>query len=71
MKAGLSGQADIALGNGTDIRHDLESCCFFFARAVRSFCNAGYGSALMGVVFLIVPVFNVVMNRMRLSARDV
>ncbi|OGP74476.1 MAG: ABC transporter permease [Deltaproteobacteria bacterium RBG_16_49_23] len=35
-----------------------------------SFFKAGYGSALMVVVFLIVLVFNVVMNRMRLSARD-
>jgi multiple sugar transport system permease protein len=31
------------------------------------FFKAGYGSALMVVVFLIVLVFNVVMNRMRLS----
>lgn len=35
-----------------------------------SFFKAGYGSALMVVVFLIVLVFNVVMNRMRLSAKD-
>jgi multiple sugar transport system permease protein len=35
-----------------------------------SFFKAGYGSALMVVVFLIVLVFNVVMNRMRLNARD-
>jgi len=35
-----------------------------------SFFKAGYGSALMVVVFMIVLVFNVVMNRMRLSARD-
>jgi multiple sugar transport system permease protein len=35
-----------------------------------SFFKAGYGSALMVVVFLIVLVFNVVMNRLRLSARD-
>jgi len=34
------------------------------------FFKAGYGSALMVVVFLIVLVFNVVMNRLRLSARD-
>jgi multiple sugar transport system permease protein len=34
------------------------------------FFKAGYGSALMVVVFLIVLVFNVVMNRMRLSAQD-
>lgn len=33
-----------------------------------SFFKAGYGSALMVVVFLIVLVFNVVMNRLRLSA---
>jgi multiple sugar transport system permease protein len=33
-----------------------------------SFFKAGYGSALMVVVFLIVLVFNVVMNRMRLRA---
>jgi ABC-type polysaccharide transport system permease subunit len=33
-----------------------------------SFFKAGYGSALMVVVFLIVLVFNVAMNRMRLSA---
>jgi multiple sugar transport system permease protein len=33
------------------------------------FFKAGYGSALMVVVFLIVLVFNVVMNRMRLSAQ--
>jgi multiple sugar transport system permease protein len=33
-----------------------------------SFFKAGYGSALMVVVFLIVLVFNVVMNRMRLSS---
>jgi multiple sugar transport system permease protein len=33
-----------------------------------SFFKAGYGSALMVVVFLIVLVFNVVMNRMRLKA---
>ena len=32
-----------------------------------NFFKAGYGSALMVVVFLIVLVFNVVMNRMRLS----
>ena len=32
------------------------------------FFKAGYGSALMVVVFLIVLVFNVVMNRLRLSA---
>jgi multiple sugar transport system permease protein len=36
-----------------------------------SFFKAGYGSALMVVVFLIVLVFNVVMNRLRLSAQDV
>ena len=36
-----------------------------------SFFKAGYGSALMVVVFLIVLVFNVVMNRMRLSAQDI
>jgi multiple sugar transport system permease protein len=35
-----------------------------------SFFKAGYGSALMVVVFLIVLVFNVVMNRMRLSAES-
>jgi multiple sugar transport system permease protein len=35
-----------------------------------SFFKAGYGSALMVVVFLIVLVFNVVMNRMRLSAQE-
>lgn len=35
-----------------------------------SFFKAGYGSALMVVVFLIVLVFNVVMNRMRLSAKN-
>lgn len=35
-----------------------------------NFFKAGYGSALMIVVFLIVLVFNVVMNRMRLSAED-
>lgn len=35
-----------------------------------SFFKAGYGSALMVVVFLIVLVFNVVMNRMRLSSQD-
>ena len=35
-----------------------------------SFFKAGYGSALMVVVFLIVLVFNVVMNRLRLSAQD-
>ena len=34
------------------------------------FFKAGYGSALMVVVFLIVLVFNVVMNRMRLSSQD-
>jgi multiple sugar transport system permease protein len=34
------------------------------------FFKAGYGSALMVVVFLIVLVFNVVMNRLRLSARN-
>ena len=34
------------------------------------FFKAGYGSALMVVVFLIVLVFNVVMNRLRLSAQD-
>jgi multiple sugar transport system permease protein len=33
-----------------------------------SFFKAGYGSALMVVVFLIVLVFNVVMNRLRLRA---
>ncbi len=36
-----------------------------------SFFKAGYGSALMVVVFLIVLVFNVVMNRMRLSAKNI
>lgn len=36
-----------------------------------NFFKAGYGSALMVVVFLIVLVFNVVMNRLRLSAQDV
>ncbi|WP_319408047.1 sugar ABC transporter permease [uncultured Desulfosarcina sp.] len=36
-----------------------------------SFFKAGYGSALMVVVFLIVLVFNVVMNRMRISAQDI
>ena len=35
-----------------------------------SFFKAGYGSALMVVVFLIVLVFNVVMNRLRLSTQD-
>jgi len=35
-----------------------------------NFFKAGYGSALMVVVFLIVLVFNVVMNRMRISAQD-
>jgi len=35
-----------------------------------SFFKAGYGSALMVVVFLIVLIFNVVMNRMRLSAQE-
>lgn len=35
-----------------------------------SFFKAGYGSALMVVVFLIVLVFNVVMNRLRLSAQE-
>jgi multiple sugar transport system permease protein len=35
-----------------------------------SFFKAGYGSALMVVVFLIVLVFNVVMNRLRLNAQD-
>jgi multiple sugar transport system permease protein len=35
-----------------------------------SFFKAGYGSALMVVVFLIVLVFNVVMNRLRLSAES-
>jgi multiple sugar transport system permease protein len=34
------------------------------------FFKAGYGSALMVVVFLIVLVFNVVMNRLRLSAQE-
>ena len=34
------------------------------------FFKAGYGSALMVVVFMIVLVFNVIMNRMRLSALD-
>lgn len=33
-----------------------------------SFFKAGYGSALMVVVFLLVLVFNVVMNRLRLNA---
>jgi multiple sugar transport system permease protein len=36
-----------------------------------NFFKAGYGSALMVVVFLIVLVFNVVMNRMRLNAQDI
>ncbi len=36
-----------------------------------SFFKAGYGSALMVVVFLIVLVFNVVMNRMRINAQDI
>ena len=35
-----------------------------------SFFKAGYGSALMVVVFLIVLVFNVVMNRLRLRAES-
>jgi multiple sugar transport system permease protein len=35
-----------------------------------NFFKAGYGSALMVVVFLIVLVFNVVMNRMRLSSQE-
>lgn len=35
------------------------------------FFKAGYGSALMVVVFLIVLVFNVMMNRMRISAQDI
>ena len=35
-----------------------------------NFFKAGYGSALMVVVFLIVLVFNVVMNRLRLSAES-
>jgi len=35
-----------------------------------SFFKAGYGSALMVVVFLIVLVFNVVMNRLRLKAES-
>jgi len=35
-----------------------------------SFFKAGYGSALMVVVFLIVLVFNVAMNRMRLRAES-
>ena len=35
-----------------------------------NFFKAGYGSALMVVVFLIVLVFNVVMNRMRLRAES-
>ena len=34
------------------------------------FFKAGYGSALMVVVFMVVLVFNVIMNRMRLSALD-
>jgi multiple sugar transport system permease protein len=34
------------------------------------FFKAGYGSVLMVVVFMIVLVFNVIMNRMRLSALD-
>ena len=34
------------------------------------FFKAGYGSALMIVVFLIVLIFNVVMNRLRLSSHD-
>jgi multiple sugar transport system permease protein len=34
------------------------------------FFKAGYGSALMLVVFMIVLVFNVIMNRMRLSALE-
>jgi multiple sugar transport system permease protein len=33
-----------------------------------NFFKAGYGSALMVVVFLIVLGFNVIMNRLRLSA---
>ncbi len=35
-----------------------------------NFFKAGYGSALMVVVFLIVLVFNVVMNRLRLKAES-
>jgi multiple sugar transport system permease protein len=34
------------------------------------FFKAGYGSALMVVVFMIVLLFNVIMNRMRLSALE-
>jgi multiple sugar transport system permease protein len=34
------------------------------------FFKAGYGSALMIVVFLVVLIFNVVMNRLRLSSHD-
>ena len=48
-----------------------ETLYLYSYKVAFSFFKAGYGSALMVVVFLIVLVFNVVMNRMRLNAQDI
>jgi multiple sugar transport system permease protein len=48
-----------------------ETLYLYSYKVAFGFFKAGYGSALMVVVFLIVLVFNVVMNRMRLSAQDI
>lgn len=48
--------------------HASETLYLYSYKVGFNFFKAGYGSALMVVVFLLVLVFNVVMNRMRLSA---
>ena len=48
-----------------------ETLYLYSYKVAFGFFKAGYGSALMVVVFLIVLVFNVVMNRMRLRAQDI
>ena len=48
-----------------------ENLYLYSYKVAFGFFKAGYGSALMVVVFLIVLVFNVVMNRMRLRAQDI
>jgi multiple sugar transport system permease protein len=47
-----------------------ETLYLYSYKVAFNFFKAGYGSALMVVVFLIVLVFNVAMNRMRISAQD-
>jgi multiple sugar transport system permease protein len=48
-----------------------ETLYLYSYKVAFNFFKAGYGSALMVVVFLIVLAFNVVMNRMRISAQDI